>query len=414
MTEVIAIDPFREKLLGVIELPGSKSVTNRALILGVLAPGPVKLRSPLIAEDSLVMMEVLRVLGFDIEVENNEVTIEGLNGRIPNGKASIFVGNAGTVARFIIPFLALKEDGEYIIDCALGMKTRPIKELLDSLIELGSIEVNYLEREGFLPIRVKTKGLKGGVLKLSGKSTSQFFSAMLLVQKFAAEKMSILVEGEIVSAPYVRMTKRMIEDFRDIFEYKIEGDASTASYFLGLVYILGGELKIKNFPREDGLQGDVEFLKVLNLSYKYEEGGLRVRKNGKIKENVFDFKDISDTFISLAAIAPLFEGAVEIKGIGHTRFKESNRVDGVCRELRKLGQVVHEFEDSIVIEPKEINRGITIETYNDHRMAMAFAVLGSFDLLKNGKSWLNIKNPACCVKTFPQYFEVLESLRNGK
>lgn len=414
MTDVIAIEPFRGKLSGVVELPGSKSVTNRALILSALGAGPVKLKSVLIAEDSLIMIEVLKMLGFDIRIENNEVSIEGLNGRIPTRKASIFVGNAGTVARFIIPFLALKEDGEYIIDCAPGMKTRPIKELLDSLIELGSIEVNYLEKEGFLPIRMKTKGLKGGLLKLSGKATSQFVSSMLLVERFAAGKLSVFVDEEIVSAPYVRMTKRMIEDFRDIFEYAIEGDASTASYFLALVYLLGGELKLMNFPREDGLQGDVEFLKVLNLSYKYGEGGLMVRKNGKIKENVFDFKDISDTFISLAAIAPLFEGAVEIKGVGHTRFKESNRVDGVCRELRKLGQVVHEFEDSIVIEPREIKTGVSVETYNDHRMAMAFGVLGSFDLLKNGQSWLNIKNPACCVKTFPQYFEVLESLRNGK
>lgn len=453
MSDPHAIKPINQPLDSSLSLPGSKSITNRALILAVLASGETKLEGALFSRDTRIMLAALDALGF--ETSSDEVaatiTVKGLGGEIPYQQAKIVVGNAGTAARFLTAFLALKAGGEYQLDGDAPMRERPMSGLLDALVALGAAEFEFHGEPGHFPFTLKAKGYQGGEATVDARASSQILSALLLSAPVGGDVKIICPE---VRPHYVAITLKMREAFGaaavgaddsgayalpatnytapDSGRYAIEPDVSAASYFLALTLIHGGSLRIPNLS-SDPLQGDAHFVDVL------AHHGLRVDADRdewtatcNAPEEVqrghreIDFNSISDTFLTYAAIAPLLGESVRITGIGHTRHQETDRIAGMAAELSKLGQLVKEEDDALTIQPKpnELraralkarNAGelLAIDTYEDHRFAMSFGVLASYDLLGDGQPWLAIKDPKCCGKTFPGFFDALEKLRRCK
>jgi 3-phosphoshikimate 1-carboxyvinyltransferase len=451
MTDPLPITPFSHKLDHNIQLPGSKSITNRALILAALAEGETRLEGALFSRDTRIMLEALKTLGFTCSADQSaqSLQIKGEGGTIPNTAAELHVGNAGTAARFLTAFLALQAGGTYQLDGDPAMRERPMAGLLDALVALDAAEFEFHGKEGHFPFTLKAKGYKGGNAMVDASASSQILSALLLAAPAGSEAIQLTCPN--VRPAYVAITLKMREAFgaapvcRDADgnytleplrytapasgTYSIEPDISAASYFLALTLIQGGQLTIPNLS-SDPLQGDAHFVEVL------AHHGLRVDPDanewiatcarpeaiGRGHREI-DFNPFSDTFLTYGAIAPLLDGSVRICGIGHTRHQETDRIAGMANELSKLGQLVKEEADALTIstKPNELraralkarNAGglIEIDTYEDHRFAMSFGILGSFDLIGDGKPWLAIKDPQCCGKTFPQFFEALDTLR---
>ena len=392
----LPIQPFTRPVRGSVTLPGSKSITNRALILAALGQGTVTLRGALFSRDTRIMVAALQALGFFVQTEENAltITITGGDGKIPNREAKIAVGNAGTAARFLTAFVCLRPDGIYHFDGDEAMRRRPIGALLEALEAQGA----KASSRSF-PFTLQTAGLPGGVVELDASESSQMLSALLMVAPLAKSPLAVRLKGAAGSKPFVTMTEEMLQQFAaNPTSYDIEGDASAASYFLALPVVTGGELAFTNYGGR--LQGDRKFSEVIADVAKDRRG---VERN---------FREFSDTFLTLAAIAPLLDGPTKISGIAHTRKQETDRVAGMARELQKLGQHVIETEDSLEIHPRPLVPGVEIETYHDHRFAMSFGILGCHDLLKTGRPWITIKDPACCSKTFPSFFDVLTRLQN--
>ncbi|MFT3870445.1 MAG: 3-phosphoshikimate 1-carboxyvinyltransferase [Nibricoccus sp.] len=437
LPDLLPIQPFTRPVRGSVTLPGSKSITNRALLLAALCDGPVTLTGALFSEDTEIMAEALRQLGFVVKENPTQKTIyvEGRGGKIPAEKATLHVGLAGTAARFLTALCAAVPRGVYLIDGVPQMRKRPMKGLFDALASQGA-EINYLGEKGFFPIELHAHGLRGGEVEIDASESSQMLSALLMVAPLAASALQIKLNGA-VRWPFVEMTINQMTQFGfsaklqrtgNIIEvprsgfsiaatYAIEPDATAASYFAALPLGVGGAISIPNLSApKQGLQGDTQFLTALEqvgATIGATEGAIQVAYSPTSKRFglVRDFREFSDTFLTLAAISPLLDGPTKISGIAHTRKQETDRVAGMARELRKLGQDVVETEDSLEIHPRPLTPGITIETYGDHRFAMSFAILGCYDLLGNGRPWLTIKDPACCKKTFPNFFDVLNELR---
>jgi len=417
-----------------VTLPGSKSVTNRALLLAALTSQTVALRGALFSRDTRLMVEALRTLGFSVVADEGArvITIAGLGGAIPSGGASLRVGNAGTAARFLTALLCLRPGGVYKLDGDEAMRRRPIGALLDALGSQGA----EADARAF-PFTLKTAGLRGGPVELDASESSQLLSALLMVAPLARAPLTVRLRGATVSRPFVDMTLRMMRQFGqpgvaagsgDTFavpngtayrlpsaDYAVEGDATAASYFGALASATGGAVEIGGLRLDDGaLQGDARFFPLLG-----GRGVLSLGTSGRVAAGprrtgfAADFNAISDTFLTLAALAPLLDGPTRISGIAHTRRQETDRVAGAARELRRLGQHVVETEDSLEIHPRPLVPGMEVETYRDHRFAMSFAVLGCHDLRGDGRPWLAIRDPACCAKTFPEFFDVLSALRTA-
>jgi 3-phosphoshikimate 1-carboxyvinyltransferase len=446
LPEVLSIVPFTRPARGVARLPGSKSLTNRAMLLAALAEGPATLRGALHSEDTQIMAESLWRLGFDVcaEPASDTIRIVGLGGRIPARQAELHVGNAGTAARFLAALCAAAPSGVFTIDGIEQMRNRPMKGLLDALRALGA-DIRPKGRDGFLPAEIHARGLAGGNVPIDARESSQMLSALLMAAPLASSPVSIRLSAA-VREPFVAMTVRLMSRFgvtprasdgavpgydvspgayrlprcapgspTDTFD--IEPDATAASYFLGLVLVAGGSLEIPGLGAES-LQGDLQFAGVLagaGLDVSRMAGALRVtRGKGRSTAISRDFSGFSDTFLTLAALAPLLDGPTRISGIAHTRHQETDRVRNAALELRKLGQDVVETEDSLEIHPRPLPRGpapVVIDTHGDHRFAMSFGILGCHDLRGDGTPWLAIRNPSCCAKTFPLFFELLEALR---
>ncbi len=410
MPDSIPIAPFVRPVRGNVTLPGSKSITNRALVLAALSDGTVTLGNALFSEDTRLMVAALQSLGFAVEAHesNRLIRITGQGGRIPAREARIDVGNAGTVARFLTALVCLRPDGVYQFAGDEAMRRRPIGALLDALAAQGA---QATARQ--FPFTLRTAGLPGGDIELDAAESSQLLSALLLVAPHARTPLRVRLKGDTVSRPFVAMTERMLVQFAARpSSYVIEADATAASYFLALPLVAGGSLGLTGFTTFKSLQGDVEFVRVLQAA------GLAVTETGNGEEASIargaprrgvtaDFNAFSDTFLTLAAIAPLLAGPTRIAGIAHTRKQETDRVAGAARELRRLGQEVIEEPDALTIQPRPIAADVEIETYQDHRFAMSFAILGCHDLRGDGRPWLWIRNPGCCAKTFPDFFEVL-------
>lgn len=409
-----------------VTVPGSKSLTNRALVIGALADGRSRLAGVLDSDDTRVMVEALRALGFVLDWDRGDsaITVLGRGGEIPARAAELFGGNAGTAVRFLVGLAALGH-GRFRIDGDERMRERPIQDLLDGLTRLG-VATRSERGNGCPPVVVEGAGLAGGTVAIPGGTSSQFASSLLLVAPYAARDLTLEISGERVGTPFVDMTVGLMrragvhveargeaihvpapQRYR-AGEVVIEPDATAASYFLAAAALCGGEVTVPGLAR-DSLQGDVAFAEVLakmGAEVEYPPEGIRVR--GKQLRGIDrDFRDISDTFLTAAALAPFADTPTTLRGIAHTRRQESDRVSAVARELAKLGVHVREAEDRLEIFPSA-PRGGDVETYGDHRMAMSFALIG---LRVPG---VRILDPACVDKTFPDYFERLAELRSGR
>jgi len=410
--DTLPIVPFTRPVRGSVTLPGSKSITNRALVLAALGPKTVTLRGALFSRDSRIMIAALQQLGFQVEADENALTIrvEGRGGEIPAREARIHVGNAGTAARFLTAFVCLRPDGVYHFDGDEAMRRRPIGALLEALAAQGARADSHA-----FPFTLRTAGLPGGAVDLDASESSQMLSALLMVAPHARTPLTVRLKGAAGSKPFVEMTERMVQQFAaQPTVYDIEGDASAGSYFLALPLVVGGALALPNY--HGSLQGDFRFGGVLTEVGLMREPQattptFRRRDGGQLHAVNRSFREFSDTFLTLAALAPLLDGPTKISGIAHTRKQETDRVAGMARELTKLGQHVIETEDALEIHPRPLASGVEIETYHDHRFAMSFGILGCHDLHGNGRPWLTIKDPACCAKTFPAFFDLLAELR---
>ncbi|MGB0370691.1 MAG: 3-phosphoshikimate 1-carboxyvinyltransferase [Opitutales bacterium] len=441
------IIPITKALSGSVTLPGSKSIANRSILLAAMSQRSVTLHDMLFSRDTEIMLTALEQLGFDTQIDRDtrKVTVTGLGGEIPEDEASIDIGNSGTSARMITAFLCIKKGGTYHLDGDPPMRKRPIKGLLDALESCGAAQVTYEGEHGFFPFTLKTLGYPGGTIKADASASSQILSALMMAAPFAEKDTTIHILGNKMRTPYVAMTLDMMEQFGQAgacdfstltfnisagypypeapANYVVEPDASAASYLLALPLVTGGQITINGLSNSQ-LQGDIEFADVLEAvgaDIKRDVSDWIVsRPSDNLHGVTQDFYQFSDTFLTLAAISPLLSGKTHISGIEHTRKQETDRIHAMATELKKLGQKVSETEGSITIEPDleaaraiAQNGPIEIDTYEDHRVAMSFGILGCYDLLGQGKPWLAIRDPHCCSKTFPDFFHVIENLRNG-
>jgi 3-phosphoshikimate 1-carboxyvinyltransferase len=440
LPDLLAVRPFTRPARGSAAIPGSKSLTNRAMLIAALCDGPVALTGALFSEDTRIMAEALRQMGFAVEETEATRTINvvGRGGSFPAQAAKLSVGLAGTAARFLTALCATARRGTFRLDGVPRMRERPMKGLIDALRSLGA-DVRCLGMEGFLPIEINAGGLRGGSVSVDARESSQMLSALLMVAPLA-DRATVVTPQSGVRMPFVRMTLRQMSQFgikepcvsdvdgsisvergsyRSPGTYAIEPDATAASYFAALPLAVGGSLILTGLRTSgESLQGDIRFLEALSKcggKVSAGNGGISVefpagaRRGGATE----DFSGFSDTFPTLAALAPLLDGPTRITGIAHTRKQETDRVSAMAIELRRLGQKVIETDDSLEIHPAPLRVGQTIDTHGDHRFAMSFGILGSHDLSGNGNPWLTIADPGCCAKTFPEFFDVLEDVRVG-
>ena len=415
-------------LSGVVRVPGSKSMTNRALPIAALASGTTVLKGALFSDDSRYFIESLHRLGYRVETDESrqQITIEGAGLaplRHPNG-IDLFVGNSGTSARFLAAFVSLGE-GRYRIDGIQRMRERPIAALLHALQQVGISAIDE-HRTGCPPILIEADGFPGGKISIRGKESSQYLSGLLLAAPYAGGPIDLYVEGTLVSVPYVNMTVEMMKQFGatvtasdDHYHiepsayqaknvYPIEPDASSASYFLAAAALCGGTVRIEGLGRES-LQGDAQFARVLEKMGCLVNYGANFIEltgpQGHLSGIEVDLFDMSDMVPTLAAIAPFASDPVRIFNVANVRIKETDRIQACVKELRKFGVRVEETEDSLTVYPEAtLKEGVSVKTYDDHRIAMAFSILG---LKVKGTV---IEDPGCTHKTFPNYFELLEKI----
>jgi len=424
--EPILIEPVTASPNATVVVPGSKSITNRALVTAALAEGTSALSGALMADDTEAMTGALRRLGATIEEARSgtELRVRGVAGRLTPGPLAVDARESGTTARFLAAVLATGVEGPYRLDAAPQMRARPMGPLLDALRTAGA--VLYEGDEGDLPLDV-VEGGTGGRVDLGGDVSSQFLSALLLAGPLFAQGIRIDLTSPLISRPYVEMTASVMASFgitvldegdrfsvepgsyRASEAYAIEPDASSASYFFAAAVITGGRVTVPGL-RRTGLQGDVAFVDVLErmgAGVTESARGLTVSAGRELRGVEADFSDISDTAMTLAAVAPFASTPTRITGIGFIRRKESDRVAGMVNELRRCGVEATEEADGLVISPAVEVRPATVDVYADHRMAMSFALLG---LRAPG---IRISDPGCVGKTFPTYFELLDGLRRA-
>ena len=403
-----------------VRVPGSKSHTNRALVCAALADGTSVLDRVLFADDTEAMMELLIDLGIDLQIdrEHRRVTIIGVNGSVPAHDGVLDARQSGTTSRFVLPMLTLGS-GRYVLDGHEQMRARPFDDLVNALETLGA----RIEGATLPMTIVGSERLGGGSVEIPGSVSSQFLSGLLLSAPYAAAPVHIEIVGDLVSKPYVDLTLATMADFgvdvqRDGYrsfevpavgyraaDLAIEPDASAASYFFAAAAITGGRVRVEGLGL-DTVQGDVGFVDALErmgADVTRSSNAIEVCGTGTLRGIDIDMSDISDTAQSLAVVAPFADGPVRITGIDFIRRKETDRIAAVVTELRRLGIEATEDEDGFTVHPGTPTSGV-VDTYDDHRMAMSFAVLG---LVVPG---ITIDNPSCVNKTFPEFFEVLRTL----
>lgn len=411
-----------------IRPPGSKSITNRALICAAAADGETYLTGVLASEDTHVMIDGLASLGVSIhhDPKNASAKVSGCGGKFTRQNGEIFIANSGTTIRFLTALLATTE-GQYRLDGVPRMRERPIADLLNAITQLGGKAASE-NNNGCPPVIVGGAGLPGGKATVGGEISSQYLSGLLMAAPLAKSPVELSIQGELVSQPYVKMTAEVMRSFGVAVEtpddltsfqinapqpyngceYDIEPDASAASYFWATAAITGGSVEVQGLTFA-ALQGDVQFCKAL------EAMGCRVTENQKsitvaapaagetLRGITIDMNAISDTVQTLAVVALFCNGPTTITGVAHNRHKETDRIGDLAAELRKLGADVKELPDGLRITPGRL-KGAVLETYNDHRMAMSLSLAG---LRTPG---VVILNPECTAKTYPNYFEDLDRI----
>lgn len=410
-----------------VQVPGSKSITNRALLLAALSSYRCHLHGVLFSDDSRAFLDSLKRLGFEVEADEKikDVIIQGMGGKIPNPHASIHVRSAGTAARFLTVMLALA-GGEYELSASEQMCRRPMQPLLD-ILKKANVKFTFKKEEGHFPFIMKSQSVVLSEVSVDTGISSQFASALLMSGVLLKDGLKLILSGDRAEGSYIKMTIAMMRQFgidvvkegnicqvphTDSFglrEYQIEPDVSGACYFYAMAPLLKTDVIVKNV-HSNSLQGDIKFLNVLQdmgCILTQEEEGVQIKGSGLQSYQGIDIsmKDFSDQTMTMAVLAPFAEGPTLIRNIGHIRFQESDRIKAILTELSGMGIDCEEVPqaDGIRIMPGTIKES-EVETYEDHRMAMAFTLIG----LRTGK--ITIKNPECCKKTFENYFDLIEEL----
>lgn len=412
-----------------VEVPGSKSITNRALLMAALSDGDCSLNGVLFSDDSRHFLTSLIALGYVVEANevDKSVLIHGHGGKLPKRQGTINVGSAGTAARFLTAMLALS-DGEYTIQASEQMKKRPMLPLFEALTTMGA-EFTFLEEEGHLPVQVKGAASNGRTpateVAIDISESTQFLSALMMVAPMLEHGLKIHITSKKTDGSYIRITSKMMHQFGcnvvhegSLYEigadqkyvsqtYQIEPDVSAACYFFAAAALTGGRILVKNV-HASSMQGDMKFLTVLQqMGCKVSDEGSGIQvvgpDLGRYQGVDIDMNDFSDQSMTLAALAPFAQTDTYIRNIGHIRLQESDRIHAIATELTRLGIEVKEEQDAILIHPGTIKPAV-VQTYNDHRMAMSFALIG---LRADG---VIIDDYECCKKTFENYFEVLQTL----
>ena len=410
-----------------IRPPGSKSITNRALICAALADGRSILEGALDSQDTRVLIDALGTLGIEVhhDRENCSIRVDGRGGQIPASTADLYVANSGTSVRFLTSMVTLGS-GTFRLHGSPRMHQRPIQDLLDALGQLGA-DAKSETGSGCPPVVVRSDGLKGGAASVAGQISSQFLSGLLMAAPLASRPVKIDLAGELVSKPYVQMTTTVMEAFGSSIDagdlsrfvipapvayrscrYDIEPDASAASYFFAAAAVTGGRVTVRGLSR-GSLQGDVGFCECLaRMGCDVIHGEDSITVIGKRLAGInVDMNALSDTVQTLAAVALFADGPTTVTGVAHIRHKETDRIGDLATELRKLGATVDERHDGMTITPGPLH-GATIDTYDDHRMAMSLAVAG---LSLDG---VVIRDPGCTAKTYPHFFDDLTRVARSK
>ena len=420
----LVLQPIK-RIEGDVQLPGSKSLSNRILLLASMAQGTTDVYNLLDSDDTNHMLEALRTLGVRLELspDKTRCRVHGLSGPFPPQESELYLGNAGTAIRPLCAALCLGK-GVFDLTGEPRMYQRPIKDLVDALRQLG-VQIEYLQRDGFPPLRIVANGIRGGEVTVRGNISSQYLTALLMSAPLAQQDMVINVEGDLVSKPYIDMTVDVIRSFGATVEtsgyerfrvpgrqsYRspgtalVEGDASSATYFLAAAAIRGGTVRVYGVGA-NSVQGDVGLANVL------EQMGAAVSRGpdwievsrGDLRGVDLDLNHIPDAAMTVATTALFAQGKTAIRNVANWRVKETDRLAAMATELRKVGAEVYEGDDYLEITPPAGIKPATIDTYNDHRMAM------SFSLAALGDAAITINDPDCVSKTFPEYFEQLASI----
>jgi 3-phosphoshikimate 1-carboxyvinyltransferase len=401
-----------------LSVPGSKSITQRALIVACLARGESEIKGPLDSEDTRLLRNTLICLGIPIKAKGDNWIVKGQGGKVLPVNQDLYLGNNGTGIRFIASLVALGQ-GIYRLTGTRRMAERPIEPLLKALRMWGA-EARSIKNTGCPPVEIKAHGLKGGETLLSASQSSQYLSSLLLVAPVTQNPAKIVLDGNLVSRPYVDLTLAVMAAFgvnvkeeNNTFlvprtpykakEYQIEGDASSASYFWAAAAITGGKVTVKNIPAKS-LQGDVAFVDILSSMgciVRREPTGITIQgpPHGKLKAIKVDMGQWPDIVPTLAVISAFARGTTIINNVAHLRIKETDRLKALAQELSKVGVTVKELKEGLIIEGNSDIHGSLIDTYQDHRIAMAFAVMG----LKVPD--IKIKDPDCVQKSFPSFWQ---------
>ncbi len=412
---------------GEVQLPGSKSLSNRLLLLAALAKGETRITNLLDSDDVKHMLNALQKLGvqYQLSDDRKRCTIQGTGKPFSADQPlELFLGNAGTAMRPLCAALCLG-DGEFTLTGEPRMSERPIRDLVDALIPLGA-QVTYLKEHGYPPLTLHAKGLKGGTVSIRGNISSQFLTALLMAAPLAQDDLIIDVEGELVSKPYIDITLHSMklfgihvenenytrfvikgnQHYQSPGEVMVEGDASSASYFLAAAAIAGGTVRVYGVG-SDSVQGDKAFAEVLGkmgANITYGPTWIEVTRGDALHAVDLDLNAIPDAAMTIATTALFAEGTTAIRNIYNWRVKETDRLSAMATELRKVGARVIEGDDYIEITPPTELTAASIDTYDDHRMAMCFS-LAAF-----GKAPITINDPGCTRKTFPEYFDLFKKV----
>ena len=417
-----------KQVRGCIKLPGSKSITNRVLLMAALGSGVTKLINPLRSEDTDQMINALIKLGVSVKELNDDkniIEIKGIEHNFPNKNTNLFLGNSGTTFRPLAAVLAMMR-GDYYLSGIERMHERPIKDLVDALEQMGS-SIRYEQNHGYPPITINNSSIEiSEPIQIKGDISSQYLTALLIAGPISNNEFNIEVIGDLISKPYIDITLKLLTKFNifynndnwRLFSLKkdsvyrnptkifVEGDASSASYFFAAAS-LSGSIEIKGVTK-DSIQGDLKFLDIISkmgAKIEYKSDSIQVSKASNLKGLEIDCIEIPDAAMTLAIMAVFADKPTKLKNIGSWRVKETDRILAMDNELTKMGVEVSTTHDSMTIFPqKQLNDNISIETYNDHRIAMCFSLF----CLKNLN--ITIQDPNCVNKTYPDYFKDLKSV----
>jgi 3-phosphoshikimate 1-carboxyvinyltransferase len=417
---------------GTVRLPGSKSISNRTLLLAALSEGTTTIHDLLDSDDTQVMLAALKSLGVRWEqLDERTHVVHGAGGVLPAQAADLFMGNAGTAIRPLTAALAVI-GGDYTLHGVQRMHERPIGDLVDALNAVGA-RIDYTGTPGYPPLRIRSGNIAAERMSVRGNVSSQFLTALLMAAPLMAKAQAITieVEGELISKPYIEITLNLMRRFGVTVEQNgwaaftvqpgqryrspgsihVEGDASSASYFLAAGAIAGGPVRVEGVGR-DSIQGDVRFadaLEQMGATIVKGDSWIEARSNGVLKAVDLDFNHIPDAAMTIAVAALYADGTSTLRNIASWRVKETDRLAAMATELRKVGATVEEGEDYLRVTPPDQLSPATIDTYDDHRMAMCFS-LASLDGAARRGNAMRINDPKCVAKTFPDYFETFASI----